>query len=159
MLSLIVDELEAGEAAAELDDKEPEEVLTWAIDRFGKELAICCSFQADGCALIDMAHKIDPSIRVFTIDTGRMPQETYDLVDKYRERYGIKVEIFTPDTVVVEQMATRHGNNLFYKDVNLRLLCCHTQGAAAAPRADELQRLGDRTAPRSVGDALEHQQN
>ena len=55
-----MDELEAGEAAVELDDKEPQEVLAWAIDRFGKELAICCSFQADGCALIDMAHKIDP---------------------------------------------------------------------------------------------------
>ena len=59
-LSLIMDELEAGEAAVELDDKEPQEVLGWAIERFGRELAICCSFQADGCALIDMAHKIDP---------------------------------------------------------------------------------------------------
>ena len=84
-LSLIMDELEAGEAAVELDDKEPQEVLAWAIDRFGNELAICCSFQADGCALIDMAHKIDPRIRVFTIDTGRMPQETYDVIDKYRD--------------------------------------------------------------------------
>ena len=84
-LSLIMDELEAGEAAVELDDKEPQEVLAWAIDRFGKELAICCSFQADGCAMIDMAHKIDPNIRVFTIDTGRMPQETYDVIDKFRD--------------------------------------------------------------------------
>src|ERR1039458_10327108 len=114
--SLIMDELEAGEAAVELDDKEPQEVLAWAIDRFGKELAICCSFQADGCALIDMAHKIDPNIRVFTIDTGRMPQETYDLIDKYRQRYGIEVEVFTPDTGVVQQMVTKHGNNQ-------RLLC------------------------------------
>src|SRR6267143_615515 len=117
-LSLIMDELE---------DKEPQEVLAWAIDRFGKELAICCSFQADGCALIDMAHKIDPNIRVFTIDTGRMPQETYDVIDKFRECYGIKTEIFMPDTAVVQQMVTKHGNNLFYNDVNLRLLCCQVR--------------------------------
>src|SRR5271170_4672657 len=117
-LSLSMDELEAGEAAVELDDKEPQEVLAWAIERFGRELAICCSFQADGCALIDMAHRIDPRIRVFTIDTGRMPQETYDVIDKYRERYGIQVEIFMPDTAVVQQMTTKHGNNLFYNDVN-----------------------------------------
>jgi len=134
-LSLIMDELEAGEAAVEFDDKEPQEVLAWAIDRFGKELAICCSFQADGCALIDMAHKIDPNIRVFTIDTGRMPQETYDLIDKYRQRYGIKVEIFTPDTEVVQQMVTKHGNNLFYNDVNLRLLCCQVRKVLPLRRA------------------------
>src|SRR5260370_42649345 len=100
-LSLIMDELEAGEAAGELDDKEPQEVLSWAIDRFGKELAICCSFQADGCALIDMAHKIDPNLRVFTIDMGRMPQETYDVIDKFRVRYAIKTEIFLPHTAEV----------------------------------------------------------
>ncbi len=47
--SLMMDELEAGEAAVALDDKEPQEVLAWAMDRFGKELAICCSFQAEGC--------------------------------------------------------------------------------------------------------------
>ena len=130
-----MDELEAGEAAVELDDKEPQEVLAWAIDRFGKELAICCSFQADGCAMIDMAHKIDPKIRVFTIDTGRMPQETYDVIDKYRTRYGINVEVFMPDTAVVQQMVTRHGNNLFYNDVNLRLLCCQVRKVLPLRRA------------------------
>ena len=50
-LSLIMDELEAGEAAVELDDKEPQEVLAWSIDRFGSELGICSSFQAEGCLL------------------------------------------------------------------------------------------------------------
>jgi phosphoadenosine phosphosulfate reductase len=134
-LSLIMDELEAGEAAVELDGKEPQEVLAWAIERFGKELAICCSFQADGCALIDMAHKIDPRIRVFTIDTGRMPQETYDVIDKYRTRYGINVEVFMPDTAVVQQMVTKHGNNLFYNDVNLRLLCCQVRKVLPLRRA------------------------
>jgi phosphoadenosine phosphosulfate reductase len=70
---LMMDELEAGEAAVELDDKTPQEVLGWSIDRFGSRLAICSSFQAEGCALIDMAARIDPKVRVFTIDTGRLP--------------------------------------------------------------------------------------
>ena len=126
-MSLIMDELEAGEAAVELDDKEPQEVLAWSIDRFGNELGICSSFQAEGCLLIDMAHKIDPNIRVFTIDTGRQPQETYNLIDKIRDRYGIKVEIFLPDSNIIQQMVTKHGNNLFYRDVNLRLLCCQVR--------------------------------
>ncbi|MGH7907713.1 MAG: phosphoadenosine phosphosulfate reductase family protein, partial [Candidatus Binataceae bacterium] len=93
-----MDELEAGEAAVELDDKEPRDVVAWAIERFGGRLGICSSFQAEGCMLIDMAWRIDPSTRVFTIDTGRQPQETYDLIDRVRERYGIQVEIFMPDT-------------------------------------------------------------
>ena len=73
----LMDELEAGEAAVELDDKEPQEVLAWAIEKFGRRLGICSSFQADGCVLIDMAWRIDPGVRVFTIDTGRQPEETY----------------------------------------------------------------------------------
>ena len=130
-----MDELEAGEIAVELDDQTPQEVLSWALDRFGRELAICSSFQAEGCALIDMAHRIDPGVRVFTIDTGRTPQETYDLIDKMRARYGIRVETFMPDTEVVQKMVTRHGNNLFHHDVNLRLLCCQVRKVLPLRRA------------------------
>src|SRR5262249_24315196 len=130
-----MDELEAGEVAIELDDQTPQEVLSWALDRFGRELAICSSFQAEGCALIDMAHRIDPGVRVFTIDTGRTPQETYDLIDKVRVRYGIRVETFMPDTEVVQKMVTRHGNNLFHQDVNLRLLCCQVRKVLPLRRA------------------------
>jgi thioredoxin-dependent adenylylsulfate APS reductase len=130
-----MDELEAGEAAVELDDKEPQEVLEWAIARFGRDAAICSSFQAEGCVLIDMAWRIDPSIRVFTIDTGRQPQETYDLIDAIRERYGIATEVFLPDTGVVEQMVRKHGNNLFFRDVNLRLLCCQVRKVLPLRRA------------------------
>src|SRR6266849_11100379 len=100
-LSLIMDELEAGEAAVELDDKEPQEVLAWAIEKFGRRLGICSSFQAEGCALIDMAWRIDPGIRVFTIDTGRQPEETYRLIDQIRDKYGIRTDVFLPDHDVV----------------------------------------------------------
>jgi phosphoadenosine phosphosulfate reductase len=131
----LMDELEAGEAAVELDDKEPQEVLAWAIEKFGRQLAICSSFQAEGCALIDMAWRIDPGIRVFTIDTGRQPEETYKLVDQIREKYGVRTETFMPDASVLHQMVTKHGNNLFYRDVNLRLLCCQVRKVLPLRRA------------------------
>ncbi|HLH77740.1 MAG TPA: phosphoadenylyl-sulfate reductase [Candidatus Binataceae bacterium] len=131
----LMDELEAGEAAVELDDKEPQEVLSWAIERFGSRLGICSSFQADGCALIDMACRIDPTVRVFTIDTGRMPPETYQLIQQVRDRYGIAVEIFLPDSHVVEQMTTKHGINLFYHNVDARLLCCQVRKVLPLRRA------------------------
>ncbi|HZO82251.1 MAG TPA: phosphoadenylyl-sulfate reductase [Candidatus Binataceae bacterium] len=132
---ILMDELEAGEAAVELDDKEPQEVLEWALERFGGRLGICSSFQAEGSALIDMAWRIDPGVRVFTIDTGRQPQETHDLIDAVRARYGVRVEVFAPDSGVVEAMVTRHGNNLFYRDVNLRLLCCQVRKVLPLRRA------------------------
>ena len=88
-----------------------------------------------------------------------MPQETYDLIDKYRQRYGIKVEIFMPDTAVVQQMVTKHGNNLFYNNVNLRLLCCQTRKVLPLRRALMNYGAWVTAAPRSVGDALEHPQS
>ena len=75
-------------------------MLAWAIEKFGSSLAICSSLQAEGCALIDMAWRIDPAVRVFTIDTGRQPQETYELIDRIREKYGIGIEVFMPETTV-----------------------------------------------------------
>ena len=131
----LMDELEAGEAAVELDGQEPPEVLGWALEKFGRQLGICSSFQAEGCVLIDMAWRIDPDVRVFTIDTGRQPEETYQLIDRIRDRYGIRTEVFLPDTRVVEQMVTRHGSNLFYRDVNLRLLCCQVRKVLPLRRA------------------------
>ena len=131
----LMDELEAGEAAVELDDQEPQEVLGWALEKFGRQLGVCSSFQAEGCVLIDMAWRIDPGVRVFTIDTGRQPEETYQLIDRIRDRYGIRTEMFLPDMKVVEQMVTRHGSNLFYRDVNLRLLCCQVRKVLPLRRA------------------------
>jgi len=130
-----MDELEAGEVAVELDAQEPQEVLAWAIDRFGSELGICSSFQAEGCVLIDMAHRIDPKIRVFTIDTGRTPEETQDLIQRIRDRYAIKIETYLPDANIVQEMVTRHGINLFYRDVNARLLCCQVRKVLPLRRA------------------------
>ena len=133
---LVMDELEAGEAAVELDDKTPQEVLGWSIDRFGSRLAICSSFQAEGCALIDMAVRIDPKVRIFTIDTGRLPAETIAVMDRIRERYGIEIEVRKPDGAMVETMVGKHGGpDFFYREVNLRLLCCQVRKVLPLRRA------------------------
>ncbi len=118
------DELEIGELSVLFDDQSPEEIIGWAIERFGSRLAIVTSFQAEGMVILDMATKIDPHIRVVTIDTGRLPEETYAFMEQVRNRYGINIEVYAPDAEDVRRLVTAHGPNLFYRDVSLRLLCC-----------------------------------
>ncbi|HZF09293.1 MAG TPA: phosphoadenylyl-sulfate reductase [Thermoanaerobaculia bacterium] len=123
----LLDEYEAGQLANDFDFATPEEVLGWALERWHPQLALCTSFQAEGMALLDMAWRIEPKVRLFTVDTGRLPQETYDMMEQVRERYGIEVEVYFPDARQVEAMVGRFGPNLFQKAVAARLHCCNVR--------------------------------
>src|SRR5579864_5601440 len=103
------------------------ELLAWAIGEYGDSLAISTSFQTGGMVILDMAARISPAVRVFTLDTGRLPEETYKMIETVRERYGITVETVAPDTGEVEAMVGLHGPNLFYREVPLRNLCCEVR--------------------------------
>ena len=122
-----LEEQELAQLTHTYENSSPQDVLHWAIARFGSRLALCTSFQVDGMAILDMAWRIDPTVRVFTIDTGRMPQETYELLDQVRERYQLEVEVYFPEATQVERIVRQHGVNLFYREVDLRMLCCHTR--------------------------------
>ena len=100
------------------------EVVSWAVGSFGSDLAISTSFQREGMVIVDMAARINPAIRVITLDTGRLPEETYAMIDIVRQRYGIAVETVSPDAGEIESMLVQHGANLFRKDVAYRMLCC-----------------------------------
>ncbi|MFA5891049.1 MAG: phosphoadenylyl-sulfate reductase [Actinomycetota bacterium] len=112
-----------------------EDVLSWALREYGSGIAIVTAFQAEGMVLIDMAHRIRSDVRVITVDTGRLPQETYALIDQVRGRYGITVEVVFPDATQVEAMVARHGVDLFRRDVALRKLCCHVRKVLPLERA------------------------
>ena len=72
-----------------------------------------------------MASKISKNLRVFTIVTGRLPQETLNLIDRIRAKYQIPIEVYFPDSSELTEMTTEHGVNPFYNSVSLRLLCCN----------------------------------
>ncbi|MGH7809780.1 MAG: phosphoadenosine phosphosulfate reductase family protein, partial [Candidatus Binatia bacterium] len=102
----------------DLEQAGAETVLRWALDKFSPKLALACSFQAEESVLIDMMHRLRGSdFRIFTLDTGRLNQETYDCMDAIRARYGINVEVYFPDTFKVENMVRAHGLNLFYQSI------------------------------------------
>ena len=74
--------------------------------------------------ILDLASRITSDVRVFTLDTGRLPDETYRMMETIRKRYGIAVEIVFPQAAEVEQLVTLHGPNLFYSSVPARERCC-----------------------------------
>ena len=122
----LIDDLEAGELSVEFEGREPWELLEWAFERFAPRIALSTAFQIDGVALLDMAYELDPGVRVFSVDTGRLPTETYELIEQLRERYpGMELELLSPDARQVQAMVGRHGPNLFYRQVEHRLLCCN----------------------------------
>ncbi len=103
----------------------PQEILIWGLENFTDKLALSCSFGApEGLVLLDMMHQIDPASRVFVLDTGRLPQATYDLIDRVRDRYGKTVEVIFPDAERVRSMVRDNGLDLFYESVEKRELCC-----------------------------------
>jgi phosphoadenosine phosphosulfate reductase len=104
--------------------KTPQDVLRWAIDNLHPKIAVASSFGAEDVVIIDMIVKINPKARIFTLDTGRLNQETYDLMDEIRSKYNTNIEVKFPDQNEVEQMVRVNGMNLFYQSTGNRKLCC-----------------------------------
>jgi thioredoxin-dependent adenylylsulfate APS reductase len=116
-----------------------ERVLAWGMDTFAARIALSSSFGApEGMVVLDLMHRLRPrATRVFTIDTGRLPQETYNLMDRVRERYEIEIEVFFPDAERVQKLVRQHGLNLFYESVEKRQLCCAVRKVEPLERALE----------------------
>ena len=129
----VMDEIHSGR----LDALSPQELLAWGFEKFTPRIALSASFGSpDGLVILDMMHQLDPKrTRVFTIDTGRLPQETYSLIDRVRERYDVEVEVYFPDPERVQKMVRAHGMNLFYDSVEKRKLCCGVRKVEPLQRA------------------------
>ncbi len=109
----------------ETADLSPEDMLAWAYSRFGRHVAFASSLGAEDQVLTDMLSRVAPKLAVFTLDTGRLPQETYDVLTATRERYGLTIEVLFPQAADVEEMMTGRGPNSFRQSVEDRKLCCH----------------------------------
>ncbi|MFP5252552.1 MAG: phosphoadenylyl-sulfate reductase [Actinomycetes bacterium] len=123
-----LDDLEIGEIAAELDDQEPEDVIAWALDELGDRLAIVTALQADGMVVLDMATRLRPDIRVITVDTGRLPDQTLRFIDRARAHYpDTRWEVLIPDPGEVDALTVDGGPDLFRRSVADRMRCCQVR--------------------------------
>jgi phosphoadenosine phosphosulfate reductase len=118
---MAIDPKKISSLASELVDKHPRDVLAVALREYGPNLAISFS-GAEDVVLVDMASKLGGRYAVFTLDTGRLHRETYEFLERVRERYGVTVEAFFPQADAVEKLVREKGLFSFYKDGHKE--CC-----------------------------------
>lgn len=94
------------------------------IERDYSPAVLATSFGAEDMVLLDLICKHAPSIEVFTLDTGRLPKETYELMQTVKTHYNKEVQVFYPDTAEIEAFVTSNGPNAFYDSVEMRKQCC-----------------------------------
>jgi phosphoadenosine phosphosulfate reductase len=97
------------------------EVLDWALGHFGNRVQIASAFGPEGMALIDIATRLCPDVRVFTLDTGLFFPETCTLINEVERRYNLTIERVKPSLTVDEQ-ATQHGPALWQQSPDR---CCY----------------------------------
>jgi phosphoadenosine phosphosulfate reductase len=112
-----------------------EEILAWAWKLFQPRVAFGSSLGMEDQVLTDLISRTVPDLPVFTLDTGRLFPETYNLIERTEECYALKIRIFQPDALAVEQMVNRHGINLFRQSVELRHHCCFLRKVQPLRRA------------------------
>src|SRR2546421_9261874 len=97
--------------------------------------ALASSFGAEDMVLTDLIAKNALPIAVFTLDTGRLPGETYALIDRVREHYRLPIDVYCPDASAIEAYVRANGLNAFYCSVDLRQGCCAIRKAEPLRRA------------------------
>lgn len=112
----------------------PEAVLQWAVEALPR-IAVVTSFAAEGVLVIDMLARLGLTARIVTLDTGRLPTESYALMEAIRERYGVRIEVLFPRADAVQAKVAEHGVNLFYRSVELRRRCCAVRKVEPLERA------------------------
>lgn len=120
MAQLIAQPIDIPSLNAELSQQSPQKILQRALSQFDN---IAISFSgAEDVVLIDMAHKINPNIKVFSLDTGRLHAETYQFIDRVRKHYGITIDVMYPDATRLQEMVSAKGLFSFYEDGHQE--CC-----------------------------------
>lgn len=123
------------ELILKLKGKTNDEILRWFLYEFKGRIVLSSSLGAEDQVLTDMVVKIAPETRVFTLDTGRLFYETYELIEKTCLRYKIKMEVYSPNSEQVGAMVAQKGINLFYHSIENRKECCNIRKIVPLKRA------------------------
>jgi len=123
------------ELNSKFENATPQEIIAYFLQEYKGKIALASSLGAEDQVLTDMILKIDPTARIFTLDTGRLFPETYDVIAATNQKYNTKIEVFFPDATKVQNMVNEKGINLFYESIENRKLCCHVRKMEPLERA------------------------
>jgi phosphoadenosine phosphosulfate reductase len=112
------------------------EVLSEIVNNY-ESATLASSFGAEDMVLMDLICKFAPEIDIFTLDTGRLPKETYDLMQTLQSHYEKKVQVYYPAAADIEVFVSNNGPNAFYDSVDLRKQCCGIRKVKPLQRALE----------------------
>ncbi|MGZ8258056.1 MAG: phosphoadenylyl-sulfate reductase [Methylotenera sp.] len=112
-------------------------MLKDAITELGSnhEITFANSMGAEDMVLTDIIQREQLAIEIFSLDTGRLPTETYDLIAKTEQTYNTKLKIFFPQAEAVETYVRTNGINAFYESIELRKACCFMRKVEPLQRA------------------------
>lgn len=113
----------------------PQETLKWALDTLHPRIAKASSLGAEDSVIIHMMAQIRPDARFITLDTGRLPDETYRTMTALESKYKVHFEFLYPDTERVTKMVNDHGINLFFDSIENRVMCCGVRKVEPLERA------------------------
>lgn len=120
---------------AQFKDATAQEILAHFLSIYKGKIALASSLGAEDQVLTDMIINIDAETKMFTLDTGRLFPETYSLIDRTNLQYGIKMDVYFPESTQVEEMVKSGGINLFYESIENRKLCCNIRKIQPLKRA------------------------
>jgi phosphoadenosine phosphosulfate reductase len=118
-MSVRNDELES--ISDELETKTPQEILSWAVQKFGSKICMATAFGAEGCCLLAMLSEIPNDVHIFNLDTGYQFNETLELKKRFEKDYGLTIHFERSDESV-EEMERRFGGAIYESDPDQ---CCY----------------------------------
>jgi len=133
----LTDKLEAQIAQwnEEMKDLSPMDVIGYFLQQFGEHIVLSTSLGLEDQVISEKVLRQKKDTEVFTLDTGRLFPETYDLIARTNKFFGIRMKTYFPEPAKVEEIVAAKGINLFYDSVENRKLCCSVRKVAQLPRA------------------------
>lgn len=118
-----------------LKGKNTQEALRYLLQRSGQNIAFASSLGAEDQVLTDILYQIDANANIFTLDTGRLPQETYCLIEQTNTKYNKNITVYRPQTEAVQKLVNQKGMYSFYNSIEDRKECCHVRKIEPLRRA------------------------
>ena len=120
---------------ADSESKSAEQLIQWCMDQYGLKAGLACSFGMEDMILIDIIAKLKGPITIFTLDTGRLHEETYEIMERVRSHYGLEIKTYFPNLEQVEKLVREKGFFSFKENIENRKECCEIRKIEPLNRA------------------------